>query len=111
MPDSKHDAEEQPLLDSSSLGNSVETSTTTSPTTSRSFSNIRQHRTFLLPSSSDLTTRFAEGLLLDERAPLLGSRHSRVKITDGTTPKPRLSRHQSASGISPISPSDREIDL
>src|ERR1700722_4872570 len=93
------DDQEQPLLAASTVGDSMETSTTPLPTTSKSYSNTRNYTSFLLPSSSDLTSHLAEQLPQDERSPLLTSRHSRIRIAEATTPKPRLSRHQSNSGM------------
>lgn len=100
MPAAQQDAEQeqQPLLSSSGILSSVETSTTASPTTSRSYSNVRQQMSFLLPSSSDLTSRIVEETFQDERSPLLTSRRSRIRIAEGSTSKPRLSRHHSNSG-------------
>jgi hypothetical protein len=99
MPSSRRDADqEQPLLDSSENGNSVETSVTPSPTESRGYSNVRLGPSFLLPSSSDLMAGLGDSHPQDERTPLLPSRRSRVKIVDEAVPKPRLSRHQSTTG-------------
>jgi hypothetical protein len=104
MPPSKENVEqEQPFLDNSHVETSVDTSAAASPIESRSYSSARLHGSFLLPSSSDLTASLPDLRPQDERTPLLSSRRSRIRIAEGTIPKPRLSRHQSTTGMRPVS--------
>jgi hypothetical protein len=76
-----------------------EVSPVQSPTNTHRIGLLRRHRSNML-SSSDLTARLVASKM-DEHTPLLpssGKRMSRVRIATGTTtPKPRLSRHHSAT--------------
>lgn len=76
-------------------------STPPSPTESRRQSSNRRYRSFLLPSASELAlTRANDDTPEDEHTPLLRNKASTYnRASDGSlTPKPRLSRHQSATG-------------
>ena len=105
MPASKENVEqEEPFLDNLDVETSVDTSAAASPIEVRSYSGARLDGSFLLPSSSDLTASIPDLRPQDERTPLLPSRRSRVRIAEGTAPKPRLSRHQSTTGMRHVSP-------
>jgi chloride channel 3/4/5 len=79
------------------------TSTPPSPTSTRRTSNPRRYGAFLLPSNSDLVSmrEAEERRQNDEHTPLLagGKTYPHRRTHEGTsTPKPRMSRRQSATG-------------
>jgi hypothetical protein len=100
---------EEPSSKTPTEEDSAETSAESSPTNSRRISKIHRHHGATMPLSSEPTTRAgASGVFQDEFTPLLGQitpRRSRVRIAEGAeTPKARLSRHQSATSMSTVSP-------
>lgn len=103
MPAPKPEDSDQEDLSSARM-QSVETSVPSSPTDERPLDGTHRSR-FMLPSSSDLTSRLAGHQQQDERTPLLTGQ-SRIRIAEGTTtPRARLSRHHSYAGMSgPVLP-------